>query len=230
VFDDAATLALAASLVAQDPAYAQLYARPRLVTAYVLGDARVAALERERRLEVSLAIDPDVGGTWPLRVHRLLRVHPSDTLHAILERDLAAGTVDPLYLAPELKRLLRLVLNAVLYSTSAQLDPILLPPRPGRRRRGRRRQGAGTPPGTRPRRSREGVYFLPGRIDVARVRRLRELEETDPGRKLMRRFLVRGHWRRASQTWKDWRLRWIEPYWKGPTLGDVIEREYRLRP
>lgn len=44
----------------------------------------------------------------------------------------------------------------------------------------------------------------------------------------MHRFMVRGHWRRANSNWKDQRMRWIEPYWKGPDLATIIERQYQL--
>ena len=46
----------------------------------------------------------------------------------------------------------------------------------------------------------------------------------------MTRFMVRGHWRRARADWKDQCLRWMEPYWKGPELAAVIEREYQMKP
>ena len=31
--------------------------------------------------------------------------------------------------------------------------------------------------------------------------------------------MVRGHWRRAAPGWKDQRVRWIGPYWKGPDIA-----------
>ncbi|MBM4321625.1 MAG: hypothetical protein FJ125_17200, partial [Deltaproteobacteria bacterium] len=48
--------------------------------------------------------------------------------------------------------------------------------------------------------------------------------------KLMHRFMVRGHWRRPAASWKEQRPRWIEPYWKGPDMAAIVEREYRLKP
>jgi hypothetical protein len=33
----------------------------------------------------------------------------------------------------------------------------------------------------------------------------------------------------AAKTWADQRLRWIEPYWKGPDMAAIIERAYRLK-
>jgi hypothetical protein len=40
--------------------------------------------------------------------------------------------------------------------------------------------------------------------------------------------MVRGHWRRPNQSWRDQSMRWIKPYWKGPDIAAVIERTYRL--
>jgi hypothetical protein len=42
--------------------------------------------------------------------------------------------------------------------------------------------------------------------------------------------MVRGHWRGAGADWKDQRVRWIKPYWRGPSAATVIEKHYRLRP
>jgi hypothetical protein len=46
----------------------------------------------------------------------------------------------------------------------------------------------------------------------------------------MKRLMVRGHWRCANPSWQDQALRWIEPYWKGPEMAAVIEKEYRMVP
>ncbi len=50
------------------------------------------------------------------------------------------------------------------------------------------------------------------------------------GRTVLRRFMVRGHWRRAAAKWSDLRMRWIQPYWKGPDMATIIERTYKLKP
>ncbi len=50
------------------------------------------------------------------------------------------------------------------------------------------------------------------------------------GRQILRRFMVRGHWRRPAPTWKEQRMRWIQPYWKGPDMATIIERTYKLKP
>ena len=59
---------------------------------------------------------------------------------------------------------------------------------------------------------------------------MQTLERMPDGREILRRFMVRGHWRRAASSWTDQRLRWIQPYWKGPDLAAVIERTYKLKP
>ena len=77
--------------------------------------------------------------------------------------------------------------------------------------------------------SSDSVYFLPGTIDIRSVRRFQELERAPEGSAMLARFMVRGHWRRPQKTWADRRLRWIEPYWKGPDIAAVIERVCRLK-
>ena len=74
------------------------------------------------------------------------------------------------------------------------------------------------------------VYFLPGTIDIRSVRRFQELERAPEGRSVLSRFMVRGHWRRPQKGWTEQKLRWIEPYWKGPDMASVIERAYKLKP
>jgi len=168
-------------------------------------------------------------GEWPYLLTRDLNVLAEADLEAILASrapDVDLESLDPVFFGPELEKLVHLTLNAVLYATSAHLEPIVLQPDvgsgvPGRRPRRRRERSA---------RSQEPVFWMPGKIDIARVRQLRALAETEPGRELRARFMVRGHWRRANPGWSDQRLRWIEPYWKGPDLATIIERDYRLRP
>jgi hypothetical protein len=77
---------------------------------------------------------------------------------------------------------------------------------------------------------RDSVYYLPGKIEISHLRKLRQVARGPSGRALMHRFMVRGHWRRPNPNWKNQSLRWIEPYWRGPSLATIIEREYRLNP
>ena len=113
--------------------------------------------------------------------------------------------------------LLRTTINAILYATSASVTPERRSP-PARSR-------------AKPRQvfSSDEVYYLPGTIDITRVRELQALERAPEGRALLRRHMVRGHWRRAAKNWTDRRLRWIEPYWKGPDMAAIIEHAYRLK-
>jgi len=123
-----------------------------------------------------------------------------------------------------LRGLLHMTLNAILYATSAGVEP-RLQGSPRGARSGRDAGGAGAPA-----LSSESVYFLPGSIEISRLRRMQDLERISSGRSLLHRFMVRGHWRRAAADWTDQRMRWIAPYWKGPDLAAVIERTYKLVP
>jgi hypothetical protein len=199
------------------------------VTVYVLlGEQRDDATELALSFLFDRAATDDDDDDWPYLLCRELVVRDGDRLDTILDSrpgDPATTNTDPVFRAPELRKLVHLVVNALLYATSAGQPSVQLPPS-----------------GRRPRPAREGgrssgktytdddVFFLPGTIDIGRVKALRSLEATESGRTVLRRFMVRGHWRRPAQGWKDQRLRWIEPYWKGPDLGMIIERDYRLRP
>ncbi len=69
---------------------------------------------------------------------------------------------------------------------------------------------------------------LPGRIPIGP----QQATETEPGSKtgttIVKRFWVRGHWRRPHSSWQDQRVRWIAPYLKGPDVAAIVEREYAL--
>ncbi len=78
--------------------------------------------------------------------------------------------------------------------------------------------------------SAEEVRFLPGKINISHLRQMQQVQRSPSGGKLMTRFMVRGHWRRPNPSWKEQRPRWIKPYWKGPDLATVIERQYKLNP
>ncbi len=127
---------------------------------------------------------------------------------------------EPGKIPPPLAGLVHVVVNAILYATSPGVEPQT------RREPAGRRSAAASDEGY----SSDEVWFLPGVIKISRLRQLQELERVPSGRKLLHRHMVRGHWRRPPKSWKDQRLRWIEPYWKGPDLGAVIERAYRLTP
>ena len=126
--------------------------------------------------------------------------------------------------ANPLRALLHVVLNAVLYAAS-----------PGAERQHRK-----NPSGVQSKKAKseirapvfssEDVFFLPGAIEISHLRNLQQLERLPSGRTILHRFMVRGHWRRAAPSWKDQRMRWIAPYWRGPDIAAVIERTYKLKP
>ncbi|MBL4849340.1 MAG: hypothetical protein JKY65_27755 [Planctomycetes bacterium] len=231
VFTDPWTLDLAESLTdLQNENPTIKAARLEVLTAYVVQQEQSA---EGTHLSFYFVLGTGELEEWPYMVNRELFVRVDDDLEAVLESrpaELLEREQDPFFQAPELKRLLHLAINAILYATSAHLDPIVLAPPPRKGRRKGRRASIPDERGLQHPHSREEVVHLAGKVAVGRVRQLSELEARDEGARLFSRFMVRGHWRRAAKDWKDQRLRWIEPYWKGPDLASIVEREYRLRP
>ncbi|MBI3270066.1 MAG: hypothetical protein HYZ53_13655 [Planctomycetes bacterium] len=224
VLADRAALELGESLLSQDRDCPIRNRRLRLLTVYVTAGQGAEGGAQD----LHLALFFDAGeGKWPYLIGRDLYVRPQDDLATILDShapEVTPAELDPIFLAPELLKLVHLTVNALLYATSAAPERL---ERPGGGRGGAgnlelvppRRRGAGDEP-----------YHLPGKIPISQLARFRDLEKTASGRTLMKRFMVRGHWHRAAATWKDQRLRWIEPYWKGPDIGVLIERQYRMKP
>ncbi len=140
--------------------------------------------------------------------------HPPE----LIEHRMAPGAVGSE--ATPLRQLLELCVAAIAYATSPTAEA---------RPRSAASPGPSRGPGAMPVSS-DSVFFLPGTIDISRLREVEALGRAPGGRELMHRFLVRGHWRRPNPSWKDQRLRWITPYWKGPPVGAVIEKAYRLLP
>ena len=231
VFTDPETLELCSSLLADESCRRLHHRRLDILTVYV-STFPVSSEPDAVGLHTYFMVDAGQED-WPYLLARDLVVRPDDDLEEILDSrhpDIDVQEVDPLFLAPELERLEHLVLNAILYTTSAHLEPLRFgaslargEDRDSRRRAEEVRRGTRNDSG-------QGVYYLPGKIPIARLRQMRELETRQEGRRIMKRFMVRGHWRRASEHWKDQRLRWIEPHWKGPEIAPILEREYRLRP
>lgn len=202
VFTDRPALSLAERLLAErrDPELAGHFAR--VLTVYV-----TRAPDGGARLRFAI----DAQGEDPPR---------------IVEHKLPfAGRIQGIEVGPippPLLGLVHLVQSAILYITSPGVQPVA------------RRSPARTPPSPTappaPPLSSEEVYYLPGAIEISRLRQMQALERAPGGRQILHRFLVRGHWRRANASWKDQSPRWIQPYWKGPAIGPVVERAYRLRP
>ena len=201
VFADRSVLSLAERLIATRRDSPIAGHFARVVTVFVSEDGN-------RALRLRIAVDA-LGSDPPEIVDHTVPV---------------AGRIrgcDPGKIPPPLAGLVHVVVNAILYATSPGVEP------QARREPAGRRSAA---PASDEGYSSDEVWFLPGVIKISRLRQLQELERVPSGRKLLHRHMVRGHWRRPPKTWKDQRLRWIEPYWKGPDLGAVIERAYRLTP
>ena len=216
VFTDRHALSLGERLLSRssdDPLRGQIL---RVATAYVTqrhrGDRRV--------LEIVFAFDA-LGADLPSLIRHEVPADGDASVRAFLESVAPGVVIDgaPRVTSPE-RRLLRLALNAILYATSAGVTAEIRPAVP---REPSKRASVMAP-------TSDSVFFLPGKIDIRRVRQLQELERSPTGLGLLSRFMVRGHWRRPGKNWDDQRLRWIEPYWKGPELAAVIEKAYRLRP
>ena len=75
----------------------------------------------------------------------------------------------------------------------------------------------------------DDVFHLPGKINISQLRKIKEIERSGKGAQIMKRFMVRGHWRRPATNWHEQYPIWIKPYWKGPDMALAIDREYRLK-
>ena len=153
-------------------------------------------------------------------------VEPEARLDSLLAShfpEVDVDALDPMFSSAALAHLVHLVINAILYATSAGVEP--QPRWPS----GKKARGATKGLPDRLPVSGDEVYYLPGKIDITSVRNIQALERAPRGGELMHRFMVRGHWRRAAPTWQDQRPRWIKPYWKGPDMATLIERAYRLK-
>jgi len=218
VFTDPSVLALAEALLERESVASRL----QVLTVYVIRDP---AREGRSSMRLSMLFD-DRSGAWPhLRAH-VLRFEDHHDLDQILGGDATSPK----------RRLLHLIVNAILYATSADV-PWPLSRSPARRLRAqgrdrgkaKRERVAKRVEELREHSSGEDVFYLPGRIPISQLRAIEETERGARGGELMARFMVRGHWRRASSVWRVQGLRWIEPYWKGPELAAIIEREYKLK-
>jgi hypothetical protein len=217
VFTDRHTLSLAERMLATRdgcPLAGQLL---RIATVYVGEQRRAGA----RSLEVCFALDA-LGADLPVLVRHEVPLADDAPVRTYLDAVAPVPQIDPP--PPDtspIRGLLRMTINAILYATSASVAPErrAAPERPARRSRA-----------AAPVFSSDEVYFLPGTIDITKVRKLQELERAPDGGAMLRRHMVRGHWRRPAQTWVDLRLRWIAPYWKGPDMAGIIEHAYRLKP
>jgi hypothetical protein len=227
VFTDRETLGLAEAVARTDPGASVCGLPLRGLTVYA---TELPTVRGALALHLAFLLDADTD-TWPWLITRDLEIQPDDTLDDIIESRFAdAQNPDPVFHSTELRQLVQLVVNAILFAGSSPAWPVV----------GTTRSATDTRPTNRPRRERarptpperseEQVWHLPGKIPIRQVRALRQLQRDRDGGALFSRCMVRGHWRRAPDTWRDRSPRWIAPYWKGPPLGDIVEREYTLKP
>jgi hypothetical protein len=215
VFTDREVLSLGERLLAHvhdDPLRGQIL---RVATVYVTERHR----DDGRDLSIVFALDA-LGADLPSLVRFELSLENEASVSGLLESVAPRPVAHPEVRDSNPERgLLRLVINAILYATSAGVSPEV------RAVSTRKRASSAEGPLIS-----DTVFFLPGKIDIRRVRQLQELLRAPQGGALFARFMVRGHWRRPAKNWRDQRLRWIEPYWKGPDMAAVIEKAYRLKP
>jgi hypothetical protein len=227
VFTDRETLGLAEAVARTDPTATVCGLPLRALTVYA---TQLPTTRGALGLHLAFVLDADTDA-WPWLITRDLDVRPDDTLDDIIESRFAdALNPDPVFRTPELRQLVQLVVNAILFAGSSPAWPVvgsapsMTDTEPASRPRRRR-----APP-TPPERSEEQIWHLPGKIPIRQVRALRRLQRDRDRGALFSRCMVRGHWRRAPDTWHDRSPRWIAPYWKGPPLGDIVERDYALKP
>lgn len=145
----------------------------KVVSAYLIQEP---AADGPRGLKAFFLFDRLDGG-WPYILGRDLWIERRARIDEILQShfpDVNPETVDEVFRSDPMKRLLHVVINAVLYSTSAGVEPVLFrgkpPPEPTRGKRARairrelERQGR--------RSTSEDVFFLPGTIDIRQVHQL----------------------------------------------------------
>lgn len=205
-FNDTPTLQLAQGLIDQ---YASPRAPYRTLTVYVYPSREEVSPGFEF---VFLADAYD--GEWPYMINRSVLTDGKRNLDEILDSH-PDDSSDEMFFAPAMGELLKLVTNAVLYTTSASYR---------QERRGAAPRGLTPKHGTL---SGEEVYYLPGRIRIGATKEA-ERRSAGSGTAVHTRFWVRGHWRRPNPAWQEQRVRWIEPYLKGPDAAAVIERAYEL--
>jgi hypothetical protein len=236
IFTDRHTLEVAEKVLNRDEACGIRGHELEILSVYLIEHP---ALENDATiLTVNLYFDAQTGD-WPYGLSRSLYIRPKDHLEKILEShcpDVSPDTREPIYTIPEMKHLIHLIFNAILYATTAHLDRILIrsPVKNLNQKIARR----GSKKRAKLLRQRDlisentaidDVFYLPGKIDISRIKHIRQFDETSEGRAIAKRFMVRGHWRQANPSWKDQSLRWIEPYWKGPEDAIGIQKEYRMK-
>jgi hypothetical protein len=220
IFTDRCVLSFAERLLARRPECPLAGQYIRVATVFVTEHTS----GEERTLGICFAFDT-LGADLPYLVLHRIPIHEDRKVESYLDVVAPQPPIEPVIPhANPLRGLLQVAINAILYATSAGVTPEVRRAPAGQNRWARHR---GAEPVYY---SSDEVYFLPVAIEISNVRRLQELSRLSDGREMLRRFMVRGHWRRPATNWTDQRMRWIQPYWKGPDMATIIERTYKLKP
>jgi len=177
VFTDRHVLSLAERLLATDPSCPVAGHLLRVLTIHVSEDRSAAG----RLLRIGLAADA-LGADPPHWVRQDVPLEEDTPVQRFLD-GLAPIVISdpPVPDAHPLRGLLHVALNAILYSVSAGVEAeVRLSPARVKR---------GSPADVF---SSDEVFFLPGAIEISRVRGMQALERVPSGRGLLHRFMVRG--------------------------------------
>jgi len=222
VFNDRFTLEIAERMLSQIPDCPMGGRKLEIMSVYV-----TQILSGETKgLRIVFSFDAFIE-QWPYLQVRDLLIDPVARLDQILTSyfpDAEGKKMDPIITSELMRKMVHVVINTILYTTSAD---VATETRTGPLIR-RQQKGSDTGPADTEFLSSQEVIYLPGKINISHVEKMQAVEKSESGRNLMVKFMVRGHWRRANSKWKDQRPRWISPYWKGPDLATIIERQYRL--
>ncbi|MBK8263687.1 MAG: SEC-C domain-containing protein [Nannocystis sp.] len=218
VFTDRYALGLAERALSRAPTCPIRGMLLSVVTVYVM---ERAAPDGGRGIRLAITCDPG-GDVWPHLLVRDLWITPGADLEAALTSRFPGLDDDlaPLFACAPIRSLVQLILNAILYATSADARAEPREPEAPVERR----------PVERVVRTSESIHFLPGTIDITTLRAIQRARRGASDLQIIHQAMVRGHWRGAGADWKDQRVRWIKPYWRGPSAATVIERHYSLRP
>lgn len=176
VFTDRETLALGEAVAKLDP-HATVSGLPlRGLTVYV---TQLPTKRGAIGLHLAFMLDADTD-TWPWLITRDLEIEPEHTLDEIIESRFAdSQNPDPIFRSIEMRKLVQLVVNAILFAGSSPAWPVVGAPHsrsehmPVAKARGRPPL---PPQRERPDRTEEHVWHLPGKIPIRQVRALRELQ------------------------------------------------------
>ena len=179
VFNDAPTIELAQALIDR---HSTRPGRYRTLTAYAFPSRD----EVEPGFEFVFLADA-YDGEWRYMISRSVLTDEKRNLDEILDSHPEDST-DAMFREVEMAELLRLVVNAVLYTTSVEYRQEWRDPAP---------PGL---PANRATLSGDGVYYLPGRVRIGPHEPAEARGTRGRGTTIVKRFWVRGHWRRPNRT------------------------------